>query len=135
MTTTDLTGQLTPGTELPRLEIGPITRRMLALFAGGSGDHQPVHIDLDAAHERGRDDVIAHGMISMAYLGRYLAGLFPQERLRSFDVRFSAVTPVLAEPVCSGKVTSVEDGIATLDLKVTLGDGTATVTGTATVAV
>lgn len=135
MTTSELTRDLAPGTELPPLEIGPITRRTLALFAGGSGDHQPVHVDIDAARERGREDVIAHGMISMAYLGRYLAGLIPQERLRSFDVRFAAVTPVLARPICSGSVRSIEQGVATLDLKVALADGTVTVTGTATVAV
>ncbi|RQP05437.1 MAG: dehydratase [Paracoccus sp. BP8] len=124
---------LTAGTELPPLHIGRITRRDLALFAGGSGDHQPVHIDIDAAHARGRQDVIAHGMISMAYLGRYLASLFPQERLRSFKCRFVAVTPVNAEPVCTGTVQSVEDGRATIALRVTLADGTVTTQGEAMV--
>lgn len=122
-----------PGAELPPLHIGPITRRTLALFAGGSGDHQPVHVDLDAAHARGRPDVIAHGMLSMAYLGRYVTGLVPQERLKSFSARFAAVTPVLAEPVCSGKVLRVEDGLAYLELTVALADGTVTVKGQATI--
>lgn len=125
--------ELVVGTELPLLHIGPITRRSLALFAGGSGDHQPVHIDLDAAHARGRPDVIAHGMLSMAYLGRYLNSLFPQDRLKGFSARFASVTPVLAEPVCSGRVTSVENGIAKLDLAVVLADGTVTVKGQATI--
>lgn len=125
--------ELVVGTELPPLHIGPITRRSLALFAGGSGDHQPVHIDLDAAHARGRPDVIAHGMLSMAYLGRYLNSHFPQDRLKSFSARFAAVTPVLAEPVCSGRVTSIENGIAKLDLSVVLADGTVTVKGQATI--
>jgi acyl dehydratase len=122
------------GAELPPLYIGPITRRTLALFAGGSGDHQPVHVDVDAAHARGRPDVIAHGMLSMAYLGRYVTGLVPQERLKSFSARFAAVTPVLAEPVCSGKVLRVEDGLAYLELTVALADGTVTVKGQATIA-
>lgn len=122
---------LTEGTVLPPLEIGTITRRNLALFAGGSGDHQPVHIDLEAARARGRDDVIAHGMISMAYLGRYLVNMFPQEKLRSFDCRFAAVTPVLSQPVCTGMVSKVKDGLATVDLQVALADGTVTVKGQA----
>lgn len=125
--------EFTTGTELTPLHVGRITRRSLALFAGGSGDHQPVHIDLDAAHDRGRDDVIAHGMLSMAYLGRYVANLAPQDRLKSFSARFAAVTPVLAEPVCSGHVTNVENGIATLDLTVKLADGTVTVRGVAVI--
>jgi len=124
---------LKTGTELPPLVIGPVTRRSLALFAGASGDHQPVHIDLDAAHARSRPDVIAHGMISMAYLGRYLGNLFPQERLKSFSARFVSVTPVLAEPICSGRVERVENGEAVLDLMVALADGTVTVKGRAVV--
>jgi acyl dehydratase len=124
---------LKPGDALPPLQIGPITRRTLALFAGGSGDHQPVHIDIDAARQRGRDDVIAHGMLSMAYLGRYLNGLFPQERLKSLSARFAAVTPVLADPVCTGSVEKIEDGRASLDLTVALADGTVTVRGKAVV--
>lgn len=124
---------LIAGTELPPLEIGRITRRDLALFAGGSGDHQPVHIDIDAAYARGRDDVIAHGMLSMAYLGRFLANIFPQERLRLFKTRFTAVTPANAEPTCHGQVKSVENGCATITLKVVLADGTVTAQGEAVV--
>jgi acyl dehydratase len=121
------------GTEIPPLKIDRITRRTLALFAGASGDHQPVHIDIDAAKARGRDDVFAHGMLSMAYLGRYLTEWVPQERIRSYKTRFAAVTPVYAEPVCSGQVVSIEDTLATVALKMTLADGTTTVTGEAVI--
>ena len=41
-------------------------RATLALFAGASGDHNPIHIDLDVARSAGLDDVFAHGMLSMA---------------------------------------------------------------------
>jgi acyl dehydratase len=131
MTLTDIV----VGTELPTLKIGPITRRTLALFAGGSGDHQPVHIDIDAARARGRDDVIAHGMLSMAYLGRLLTNWFPQEKIRSFKARFAAVTPVNAEPECIGRVILIGDGVITLDLTVRLKDGTVAVHGEAVVEV
>lgn len=124
---------VTVGTELPPLEIGPISRRTLALFAGGSGDHQPVHIDIDAAKARGREDVIGHGMLAMAHLGRLLTNCVPQERIRSYKARFAAVTPVLANPTCRGRVVAIHDGLATLDLTVTLADGTITVRGEAVV--
>lgn len=39
-----------------------ITRARLALFAGGSGDCNPVHIDIDVARTAGFDDVFAQGM-------------------------------------------------------------------------
>lgn len=121
------------GTEIPPLRIDRISRRTLALFAGASGDHMPVHIDIDAAKARGRDDVYAQGMLSMAYLSRYLTEWVPQERLRWFKTRFAAITPVYAEPVCTGRVTSIENGLATVALEMTLADGTTTVKGEAVI--
>lgn len=130
---TDITN-VTVGTELPRLELPRISRTTLALFAGASGDHNPIHVDLDVARSAGLDDVFAHGMLSMAYLGRLLTGWVPQERIKSFSVRFAAITPVNAKPACSGRVIAIEDGDATLELTVTLPDGTTTLAGDAVVA-
>ena len=127
------------GTELPALSIAPISRTTLALFAGASGDHNTVHLDIDVAKSAGLDDVFAQGMLSMAYLGRLLTGWVPQERIRSFEVRFAAITPVHAAPTCTGRVVSLDevDGErrATLDLTTTLADGTVTLSGRAVVAI
>ncbi len=117
------------------LDAPRITRTVLALYAGASGDHNPVHIDIDACHAVGIPDVFAHGMLSMAYLGRLLTGWVPQERIRSYTVRFSAITPVNSQPSCRGTVTRIEDGRAHLDLTVTLPDGTVTLQGSAVVEV
>ena len=116
------------------LTIPAISRTTLALFAGASGDHNPIHIDLDVARGAGLDDVFAHGMLSMAYLARLLTDWVPQERIRSYRVRFAAVTPVHAVPTCTGRVVAVEGGTATVEVAVTLADGTTTLTGDATVA-
>lgn len=121
------------GTALPPLTVAPITRATLALFAGASGDHNPIHIDTDVAHAAGFDDVFAQGMLSMAYLGRLLTGWVPQERIRSYAVRFAAITPVHGRPTCTGTVVAVEDGLASLELAVTLEDGTITLLGDAVV--
>ena len=115
------------------LTLDPISRSALALFAGASGDHNPIHIDIDVARAAGFGDVFAHGMLSMAYLARMLARWVPQERIRSYGVRFAAVTPLGAKPTCSGTIIGIEDGIATVDLLVRLEDGTVTLSGTATV--
>ena len=129
---------VTVGTELPPLEVGTITRTTLALFAGASGDHNPMHIDIDVAKSAGLPDVFAHGMLSMAYLGRILTNWVAPEAIRSYGVRFGAITPVLAEPTATGTVVAIDDvdgeTRATLDLAVTLTDGTVTLTGTAVVA-
>jgi len=127
------------GTELPPLELPPITRTTLALFGPASGDLNPIHIDIDVARSVGLDDVFAHGMLSMAYLGRLLTNWVPQDRIRTFEVRFAAITPVHAQPTCTGRVVSINevDGErrADLELAVTLADGTVTLTGTATIAI
>ena len=130
MTDVDL-AQLSPGDELPALALPPISRATLALFAGASGDHNPIHIDLDVARSAGMDDVFAHGMLSMAYLGRLLTNWVPQERIQSFTVRFLAITPVHAQPTCTGVVRAVDGTTATVDLAVRLADGTTTLEGTA----
>lgn len=126
------------GTELPTLELAPISRTTLALFAGASGDHNPMHIDIDVAKSAGLPDVFAHGMLSMAYLGRLLTNWVPQERIRSYQVRFASITPVHGQPTCSGTVVSIDEvegqRLATLELTVTLPDGTPTLLGSAVVA-
>lgn len=129
---------LAVGTELPPLHVEPISRTTLALFAGASGDHNPIHVDLDVARSSGLDDVFAHGMLSMAYLARLLTDWVPQDRIRSYAVRFAAITPVHGEPTCSGRVVAVDDvdgeRRATLEVVVRLADGTTTLTGEAVVA-
>ncbi|MFD6199371.1 MaoC/PaaZ C-terminal domain-containing protein [Mycobacteriaceae bacterium NPDC060252] len=123
------------GAELPTLHLNPISRTTLALFAGASGDHNPMHIDIDVAKSAGLDDVFAHGMLSMAYLGRLLTENFDPASIRSYRVRFAAITPVHGKPTATGKVISIENGLATIELTVTLEDGTVTLTGDAVVTV
>jgi acyl dehydratase len=80
----------------------PITRTTLALYAGASGDINPVHIDVDAAHAAGFEDVFAHGMLVMAYMARAITGAVPPHRLRSFTTRFVAITHLGDALTCSG---------------------------------
>ena len=98
-------------------------------------DHNPIHIDLDVARAAGFDDVFAHGMLSMAYLGRLLTGWAPQDRLMSWTARFVAITPVhgAADLSRTGHRRS-SDGVARVDLSVALADGTTTMTGEAVIA-
>jgi acyl dehydratase len=92
------------GDSLPALQLPPITRTTLALFAGASGDHNRIHIDIDYARKAGAVDVFAHGMLSMAYLGRLLTQWVDQRQLRSFGVRFTGITHLGHQITCHGKV-------------------------------
>lgn len=92
------------GDELPLLRTKKITRTTLALFAGASGDHNPMHIDIDFAKQCGLDDVFAQGMLSMAYLGRLITGWVPQQAIKDLSVRFTSITQLYAEITCQGRV-------------------------------
>jgi acyl dehydratase len=97
------------GDELPAIRMGPVSRTLLALFAGASGDHNPIHVDLDFARRAGMADVFAHGMLGMAWLGRVLTGWVPQARIASFQVRFVGVTHLGHVLDCTGRVTGKDE--------------------------
>jgi len=99
------------GDRLPEHIQGPITRTTLALFAGASHDHVRLHIDSDYARDAGMDDVFAHGMLTMAWLAQAVTRWAPQERLRRWNVRFTAITPLHATVHCRGEVVEIfEEG-------------------------
>ena len=111
------------GEALPEMAIEPITRTTLALFAGASGDHNPVHIDLDVARAAGFPDVFAHGMLVMAYLGRAVTQWAPQLQLRSYRVRFIKLTEVGDSLRCRSRVSAVEnegDGRKRIELELSV---------------
>ena len=127
------------GTEIPVLELPPISRFTLALYAGASGDHNPIHIDSDFAKQAGMPDVFAHGMLSMAYLGRMLTNWQPQAQLRKFGNRFAAITQLQDAITCSGKVVEMieRDGetLARCEIQAAKESGEQTLIGEALVAV
>ena len=98
--------QIKVGDELPAVKKAPLTRQTLALFAGASGDHNPVHIDIDAARAAGLPDVIGHGMLTMACLAQVLTGWVAQSAIRSYSARFVAPTHVGDALTCTGKVVA-----------------------------
>lgn len=104
MTMTTSLAHAQVGESLVPLNCAPITRTMLALFAGASNDHNPIHIDIDYARDAGLPDVIAHGMLSMASLARVLTVHVSPGRLRQFGVRFAGVTRVGDRLTCTATV-------------------------------
>jgi acyl dehydratase len=136
MSTHDLSA-LKAGDALPTLTTGPITPLTLALFAGGSGDHNPIHVDKAFAASAGFPDVFAHGMLSMAYLGRALTDWAGATAVRQFGVRFAAITPLGATVACDGIVEQIVEQkgerLAKLTLRATVVDGPVTLVGDALV--
>lgn len=125
------------GDRLPNHVCGPITRTTLALFGGASGDHNPIHIDIDFAKKAGMPDVFAHGMLSMAFLAQLLTNWVSQQQIKEYGVRFTAITPVLATVTCKGTVTEKfeKDGepFVKVEVSTELDDGSKTLIGDAVI--
>lgn len=108
------------GENLPDLIVGPISRTNLALYAGASGDHNPLHIDTDYANRIGLPDVIAHGMLIMGYLGRVLTNNMNQNQILEYGVQFSSITNIGDLLCCSGTVKEISGNKSNKILKLEL---------------
>ncbi len=95
------------GEELSPLVKPPITQEQLQRYAQASGDHNPIHLDEAAALRVGLDSVIAHGMLSMAFLGQFvdqqIADL-PEAYLAQLKVRFMSMVRLGDTLICYGIV-------------------------------
>jgi acyl dehydratase len=109
-------GKAQVGDALPEVVFGPYTRKLFALYAGASGDHNAVHIDTDFARAAGIDDVFAQGMLSMAPYARVVTDWAGIGRLESLEARFMAITPVGVTGRFTGRVVErfEEDGVPKL---------------------
>ncbi|REE98086.1 MaoC family dehydratase [Thermomonospora umbrina] len=78
------------GTEIP-LRTFPIDRANLVMYAGASGDFNPIHWREGFAKAVGLPDVIAHGMFTMAQGGRFVSDWAGDPgAVVDYGVRFSA---------------------------------------------
>jgi acyl dehydratase len=98
-----------------------INRAKLVAYANASGDLNPIHQDEAFAKSVGLENVIAHGMFTMALAGRYVSEIAGgSDRVREFSARFTkpVVVPegVDVELVVSGKVSAVEGSAVKVDL-------------------
>ena len=60
------------GSELPE-RIFHINRALLKRYADASGDQNPIHQNEEFAISVGLPNVIAHGMLTMALVGKYVS--------------------------------------------------------------
>lgn len=66
-----------------------ITRTQIVMYAGASGDYNPLHSDeLYVTQAAGYPTVFAHGMLSMGATGRILTDWVGDGRLTKYGVRF-----------------------------------------------
>ncbi len=97
----------TVGQPLSPLVKPPITQEQLHRYSEASGDYNPIHLDEQAAQRVGLDGVIAHGMLSMAFLGQFVNQQIADiqgARIEHLKVRFLNMVRLGDTLTCHGVV-------------------------------
>jgi acyl dehydratase len=103
------------GQQLTPLVKPAITQEQLRRYSEASGDYNPIHLDEQAAQQVGLDGVIAHGMLSMAFLGQFVNRQIADiqgARMEHLKVRFLNMVRLGDTLACQGVVkaqTTIDD--------------------------
>ena len=113
-----------------------LKRTQIVQYAGASGDYNPLHTDeVFTTKVAGYPSVFAHGMLSMGLTGRMLTDWVGPTALKKYGVRFTKQVWPGDTLTATGEVTSVENGLATINVVTTNQNGESVVEGEAVVAV
>jgi acyl dehydratase len=93
------------GQAMPPLTKSPVAKLQLVMYAGASGDFNPLHTDDDFAKAVGMPGVIAHGMLIMGFVGQAITDWIPRKNLKKLGVRFAGMTYPGETITVSGTVT------------------------------
>ena len=101
-----------------------VNRALLKQYADASGDQNPIHQDKAFAKSVGLPDVIAHGMLTMALVGKYVSDIAGgSAKVLELGGRFTKPVIVPADVdvdvTVSATVTEVADGKVSLSLSAT----------------
>lgn len=91
-----------------------VTQAQINAYADASGDHNPIHVNPAVARSVGLDGTIAHGMLSMAFVGQLLTNWLTSApgrgRLGRLRVRFQAMVRPDDTLTCKGVLRLSEPG-------------------------
>ncbi|GAA1505107.1 MaoC family dehydratase [Sphaerisporangium rubeum] len=94
MTATVKYDEVETGHQIPAVDY-PVSRTDLVMYAGASGDFNPIHWNERHAKAVGLPDVIAHGMFTMAQGGRFVTDWAGDPgAVLDYGVRFSSMVVV-----------------------------------------
>ena len=97
------------GASLPSI-VRHITQKDINLYAEGSGDFNPIHIDESFAVQTPLGGTIAHGMLMLAYVSEMMTNTFDKDWFSAgkLSVRFKTPARPGDTITVSGKVRSIE---------------------------
>ena len=107
-----------------------LKRTQIVMYAGASGDYNPVHTDEKFTKElAGYPSVFAHGMLTMGMTGTMLTNYVGDGRLTKFGVRFTSQVWPGDSLNSTATVEDVTDGIVNLKVETTNQDGMVVLSG------
>jgi acyl dehydratase len=107
-----------------------LSRTQIVMYAGASGDYNPVHTDEKFTKEvAGYPSVFAHGMLTMGMTGRMLTNYVGDGRLTKYGVRFTSQVWPGDSLNATATVVDVTDGIVNLNVETTNQDGAVVLSG------
>ncbi|MEK9904962.1 MAG: MaoC/PaaZ C-terminal domain-containing protein [Rhodospirillales bacterium] len=110
-----------------------LSRGLLVMYAGTSGDYNPLHTDeVYTTQSAGYPSVFAHGMLTMGLTGKMLTNFVGDGRLKKFGVRFTNQVWPGDTLTSKATVVAIGEGEIELELATTNQDGKTVVTGSAT---
>ncbi|GAA1014133.1 hypothetical protein Aple_042080 [Acrocarpospora pleiomorpha] len=119
--------------ERTEVVVTDLKRTQIVMYAGASGDYNPLHTDEPFATQvAGNPTVMSHGMLTMGLAGRVLTGWFGHENILRYRARFKAPVWPGDTLTVTAKVTDVAEGRAEITLSAVNATGTEVLTGTAT---
>jgi len=128
----DQLARLAVGDTFGPIEREPLSTRQLVEYAGASLDFNRVHYDEPFARAGGHPSVIAHGMLSMAFMGQAVAALCGGPApITELQARFKAVAYPGDVLRVSGRVAARTERALELELEARRADGTVIATGRA----
>jgi len=96
--------------ELPTIIKNPIAPIDLVKYSGASGDFNEIHTVPAVAQDQGLTGIIVHGMFVMGWAAAAIEEWFPNRQLKSFSVRFQAVTHTETVLVITGNLLAGNEG-------------------------
>tara|TARA_B100000242_G_scaffold291086_1_gene263716 strand:+ start:1166 stop:1573 length:408 start_codon:yes stop_codon:yes gene_type:complete len=107
-----------------------LSRTQIVMYAGASGDYNPVHTDEKFTKEiAGYPSVFAHGMLTMGMTGRMLTNYVGDGRLTKYGVRFTSQVWPGDTLNSTATVVDITDGIVNLSVETTNQDGALVLSG------
>jgi len=126
--------QVAEGDEGPALS-HKLTRMDLVMYAGASGDFNPMHSDEVSAQAAGMPSVFGHGMFTAGLLATALTDYVGVGNLKSYKVRFTKQTwpdeVLTTKTVVTARREENGERLIDLDCQVSNADGEIKISGSA----